>query len=160
MPLEGGDELRARLAAISTAFEPIAYGWTKDAVRLMQGRVHSPTGRMRRSISGKAGARAALVFADYRVTFQDKGTSTHGPKNKRVMTWQDGGRTIFAKKVRGIRKKPFIRKSAREAMKSNPMAVEVIKAWNAAGGRGRKYTLGNTTAIRRRREARAMRTVT
>ena len=159
MNLQGGDELRARLAAIPLAFEPIATAWTKDAVRLMQGRVHSPSGRMRRSIHGKVSDRRGAVFADYRVTFQDKGTKEHGPKNKTVMKWGEAPDTVFAKRVRGVKKRPFIRKSAREALKSTPGAEEIIKAWNAAGGKGTKYTLGNTTAARRRREARAARRV-
>lgn len=159
MKLEGADELRDRLAALPTAFEPIARNWAVDAVKLMQSRVNSPSGRLRRSFQGNASARAGLVFADYRVTFQDKGTKAHGPRNKKAMKWGDGGNTIFAKKVRGVRKRPFIRRSAREAMKANPMADEIIKAWNAAGGRSSKYTLGNITAQRRRREARAARRV-
>lgn len=157
MQLQGAAELQDRLAALPTVFEPIARNWSRDAARLMESRVHSPSGRLRRSIEAKSSPRAGLVFADYRVTFQDKGTKAHGPRNKKAMKWGDGVNTVFAKKVRGVRKRPFIRRSAREALKANPMATEIIKAWNAAGGRGRKYTLGNTTAQRRRREARAAR---
>lgn len=157
MELKGAAELQDRLAALPTAFEPIARNWSRDAAKLMESRVHSPSGRLRRSIEARATPTAGLVFANWRVTFQDKGTKAHGPRNKKAMRWGEGTHTIFAKKVRGVRKRPFIRRSAREAMKANPMANEIIKAWNAAGGRGRKYTLGNTSAQRRRRDARAAR---
>jgi hypothetical protein len=89
------------------------------------------------------------------VTFQEKGTKAHGPKTARVMSWQDGQKTIFAKRVRGVRRRPFIRKAAREALAATPMAAELIKAWNAARGQKvKRYVLGDIEARKRRYRAR------
>lgn len=138
MELKGSDELRSRLAAISEVFGPVAFAWTKDSVGTMRGRVHSPSGRMRRSFEGKATNRAGLVFADYRVIFQDRGTKEHGPTKKKALKWGTGPNTVYAKRVRGVKKRPFIRKSARDALKRTPFASEVIALWNQAGGRVRQ----------------------
>jgi hypothetical protein len=150
--LKGADELRARMVALVDAFGPIAFRWAKEDLARSRQRVHSPRGNLRRSFNGRATSRAGLVFADYRVTFQEKGTRPHGPKRARVMSWKDaGGKSIFARHVRGVRKRPFLRRAAREALQSTPMAEEVIKAWNS--GRGKKagkYVLGDIEARKRR----------
>jgi hypothetical protein len=167
--IKGADELRARLGALEQTFPVVAAGWQSDAVRLMQMRVHSPSGTLRRSISSRSAGFANLlsakgyrtgratlragVWADWRVTFQDKGTKDHGPTTKKVMTWGDKPDTIFARHVRGVRKRPFIRRSAREALKANPMAAAMIAQWNAAGGKGTITALGSKAAGRRRAAA-------
>jgi hypothetical protein len=159
--LKGADELRARLNAVAASSQPILETWAISATKLMRTRVNSPSGRMRGSIQGAASPRAGLVFGDYRVTFQDKGTKPHGPtKFKALKFVGEGGEEYIRYRVAGIKKKPFIRRSANEALRKTPMAAEVVKAWNEAGGRGRKYVLGNKTQARQRREARAARKVT
>jgi hypothetical protein len=167
MTLQGGDALRARLMAVGGAFEPIGYEWAKGSVHLMKARVHSPTGQLRKSIEGEAGALFAAIYADYRVTFQDKGTKEHDIAPKRDSGSKRGGigtaravgygygtdRAFFRRRVhvRGIRKRPFIRKSAREAYKNTDGVAEIVAAWNAAGGRGGRYVLGDIKARRSRR---------
>jgi hypothetical protein len=169
MKLEGADELRARLDAVAASFPPIGAAWATEAVRLMRQRVHSPRGRMRKSIVGESGARGAEVYGDWRLTFQDKGTKPHdiSPKKSRGQTGRTAtavgygygtDRAYFRRQVhvRGIKKRPFIRRSAREAFKGTTGAAEIIKAWNLAGGRGGRYVLGDTKARRARaRRARA-----
>jgi hypothetical protein len=139
------------MLGLADAFGPIAFRWTTEDRQRSQSRVHSPTGRLRRSFRGSATARAGLVFADYRVIFQDRGTKAHGPKRAKVMSWQDGQQTVFAKRVKGVRKRPFLRKSATEALRATPMAAEVIKAWNQVRGQKvKRYQLGDIEARKRR----------
>lgn len=156
MTLQGAADLHARLEAIADTFEPVAQQWATDASALMRQRVHSPTGRLRGSIKSSVvrgsfrsvGSResasgiAARVYGSYRITFQDKGTKAHGPKNKRAMKWGSGDRTIFSRGVvKGVKRSPFVRRSAREALKANAMAAECIRQWNLAGGKGKRYAL-------------------
>ena len=153
--LKGADDLRARFERLSVVARPMLGRWADEASGLMQKRVHSPTGRLRGSIYGEAGARYGAVYGDYRLTFQDKGTSAHGPGKRQAMKFERGGDTVFAKRVRGVKKRPFIRRSAREALKGDVMLQEVIAAWNGTGGKGRTYRLGDIAARRRARARRA-----
>lgn len=155
MPLLGAQEFRNRLAAAADSIVPMAENWAIEAAKLMQQRVHSPTGRLRASIRPYATPLGARIDGDYRLTFQDKGTKEHDispRKGHKTLRFEYQQKTVFARKahVRGVRKRPFIRKSSREALKANVMLAELIKAWNAGGVRTKKYVLGDVTSRRRR----------
>jgi hypothetical protein len=152
--LKGADDLRARFDRLAGVAAPMLGRWAVEASDLMKKRVHSPSGRLRGSIYGESGERYGAVYGDYRLTFQDRGTKPHGPKNRTAMKFERGGDTVFAKRVRGVRKRPFIRKSAREALKGDVMLQEVIAAWNGTGGRAGRYGLGDITTRRNRARAR------
>lgn len=137
MSLKGGPQLRARLRAIKQVFKPVGRHWADDTVALARQRVKVRTGKTQRSIRVRnATQRKAVVVATHGARFLEAGTAAHTEKARRAKTlrFQDGGRTIFSRKVNHPRTTahPFLRNSAREALAKNPMAEELINLWNAA----------------------------
>lgn len=138
MKIRGGRELKARLRAIRQSFKPIGRKWADDTVRLAKPRVPVRTGRLKQSIRRKnASQRKATVVAHYTAFFVDAGPKPNviRAKKGRFLAFEGrGGNTIFAPRVRhrGYRGRPFRRRAAIEALKRNPMAEEVIRAWNEA----------------------------
>jgi hypothetical protein len=137
--LKGSRELKARLRAISQSFKPIGKKWADDTAKLARARVPQRTGRLRQSIRRKnASQKRATVVAHYTAYFVDKGPRPHTIKARRgrkgLLIFEGRSDTIFAPKVRhrGYRGRPFRHRAAMEALERNPMAEEVIKAWNAA----------------------------
>lgn len=155
MHLKGGEELKARLSAITAASTVYLDFWAANATTAMQARIYSPTGRMRRSIHPRS---PGQVWADFRVTFIDKGTTDHGPRHAKMLKIpMDGGQSVYKKRVRGQRRRPFIRTGARKAYSDAPPSQVVIDLWNDAGVTPRKYILGAQQAARRRYAARRAR---
>lgn len=152
--LIGAQDLRNRLAAIQQVFPEVGGAWADLAVGLMQKKIYSPSGKLRSTIRGEYDDRGARVYADWRVTFIDKGTREHGPKRAPAMRFYGygsaAGRTIFTKHVRGVRKRPFISSSARQARKDTPYANELLRLWRQSGGHSEKYVLGGKGAAKRR----------
>lgn len=137
MSLKGAPELRRRLKALRLAFKPIGKEWADETARIARPQVPSKTGRLRASIKRRnATQRKATVVAHYTAYFIDKGTVAHPirPKKSRMLRWEDGGRTIFARKVNHprTRAKPFRQRSAEEALRRKPMAQALIDEWNRA----------------------------
>lgn len=137
MSLKGGRELRARLKAIRLAFKPIGREWADEYVNVAAPMVPEQTGRLRRSIKRKNSTqRRATVAAHFTAFFVDAGTKQHAirPKRARGLSWQEGGRTIFARKVAhpGTRARPFRVRAAHEALRRKPMAETLIAEWNRA----------------------------
>ena len=137
MSLQGGNALRARLAAIKESWKPIARKWGRDDVLEMRNRVPVKTGKLRRSfrvtsVSGKK----VRVGGFYTAYFVDAGPKPHviAPKGRGFLVFKANGRTIFARKVnhRGYRARPFRQRAAEEALRKNPMAQTVIDQWNRA----------------------------
>ena len=136
MAVKGAREFRSRLKAIGQVFKPVGRKWADDTVRGAQQTVAVRTGRTRRSIRVKSSTtRRAVVVATGGARFIEGGTVRHPiePRKKRAMRWQAEG-TIFAKKVDhpGQRKQPFMVPAAKDALRRNPMAEELVKLWNAA----------------------------
>lgn len=148
MALRGGPQLRARLKAIKVSFKPVGRAWADETVRLARPMVPVRTGKLRRSIRRRnANMKRATVVANYTAYFVDHGTKRHAIQPKSVsgsrrggvgtasfLKFEAGGRTVFARKVfhPGTRGSHFRNRAANEALRRNPMAAEVIKAWNAA----------------------------
>jgi hypothetical protein len=143
--LRGGAELRARLEAASMTFIDVAVRWQDEAIKAGTPRIPSRTGATRRSLravpvgaktmnaGGKRAARLqARVEGSYVGYFIDSGVGEHGPKKARAMRYQGGEGTIFAKKVRGYKKRPFRARMAREGLRNTPMAQLLIDRWNGA----------------------------
>lgn len=146
--LRGGPELRARLRAIKTVFKPLGRAWADSYVALARPRLPAKTGKLRRSLRRRnASMKRATIVASYTAFFIDHGTIPHVIKPKTVSGSRRGGPgtaktlvfngrkgTIFTKAVnhRGIRARPFRKYANREALRLNPMALFVVKAWNAA----------------------------
>ena len=136
--MKGSPELKARLRAIKLSFKPIGKGWATETAAYAQTHVPKKTGRLSRSIRVRnASQRKATVVGHYSANFVDAGTKAHDivPKKSRAITFKgSAGRTIFSKKVHHprTRAQPFKRKAALEGLRKNPMALEVIKAWNEA----------------------------
>lgn len=147
--LLGAQELRARLKALKLTYKEVGSRWGDDAVVRMQERVHSPHGRLKKSIRVKNRTqRKTTIAASYWALMINKGSRAHTiPKRKhpRLLTsgYQKGSRkptgpggTIFGRKAehRGHRAWPFIENSAREALDAHPETQAIIDAWNSAAG--------------------------
>ncbi len=136
MALKGKSQLNARLRAIKQTFKPIGKAWATDDVAENRRRVPVRTGRLQRSFRVRnASQRKATVVGHFSANFVDAGTKQHDEKaHGNAMRFAVGGKTIFAKKVhhRGSKAQRFKREAALEALRKNPMAVELIKQWNNA----------------------------
>ena len=137
MSLRGSKELRARLKALGKAFKPIGRTWGDEFVTVARPMVPERTGRLRRSIRVKNNTqRKTTIAAHYTASFIDAGTIAHPirPRKAGRLAWQDGGRTIFARKVNhpGSRARPFRARAAHEALRRKPMAGQLIEQWNKA----------------------------
>lgn len=137
MSLRGTSQLRARLKAIRLAFKPIGRSWADEYVHVARPMVPEKTGRLRRSLRRRnATQKRATVVAHYTAFFVDAGTVAHpiAPRKAGRLSWQDGGRTIFARRVLhpGTRARPFRVRAAHEALRRKPMAGQLIEQWNRA----------------------------
>ena len=146
--LRGSPELRARLRAIKLSFKPIGKSWADETAR--RAKVYAPrrTGKGMKSIRRKnATQRKATVYGIWYLRFVDRGTKPHtirpksasgsqrgGKGTARMLRFQTGGQTIFAKQVRhpGIRRRMFALRASREALRRHPMAQTLIDEWNKA----------------------------
>lgn len=138
MRVRGTPELRARMRAIKTAFRPIGRKWASTTVRRARPIAPHATGRGARSIRVRnASQRRATVVANYYMAILDKGSKQHVivPRGKGRLVFQDGNRTIFARKVTkpAMRGMGFGKRAGRAALREVPMAGELVRLWNEAG---------------------------
>jgi len=137
MSLKGSPELRRRLKAIRQTFKPVGKAWAETTRDYARSHVPVRTGRLKASIRVRnASQRKATVVGMFTANFVDAGTREHEikPKRAKVLRFQSGNRTVFAKKVNHprTRARPFKVAAAREGLRKNPMAVELIRQWNDA----------------------------
>ena len=137
MSLKGSPHLRARLRALGKAFRPIGRQWGDEYVKVARPMVPEKTGRLRKSIRVKNNTqRRTTISAHYTASFVDAGSVAHpiSPRRGTFLAWQDGGQTIFARKVNhpGVRARPFRARAAHEALRRKPMADELTRQWNEA----------------------------
>lgn len=135
--LKGARELRARLKAARLMFKEYGRIWAPEAAREAARRVPSKTGRLRKSFRPKnMTQRKATVVGHYTGNFVDAGSRAHDIRAKKAprLVFQDGGRTIFTRKVhkQRIAARPFKRASAEAALRRHPMSDTLIKEWNRA----------------------------
>jgi hypothetical protein len=133
--LIGGPDLRARLASLQGVGPEFAQTWADDTATRM--RTTAPPAHDRRFSTRVRHFRAGVYGAFWWI-FVDRGTKAHGPKRAKVLRFERGGETIFAKKVRGVKRRPFVTRAAQEALAGSKWADTVIKQWNRrrVGGRG------------------------
>jgi len=133
--LKGAPQLRSRLRSLRVAFKDVGKRWGDRAAGKMRPAVPVRTGRLRRSFRVRASQRKSQVRAHYSAFFIDAGTKAHviRPKSARTLAWQDGGRTVFAKRVNHPRvgARPFRKRAARAALSETAGAQALIDAWNA-----------------------------
>lgn len=135
--LQGADALRTRLKALKVAFKPVGRAWAEETVRQVRPRVPRRTGRGAASVRVRnASQTKATVSAVFYVGILDKGAKAHDevPRKAKALRFQASGNTIFSKKVHKPRQegKHFAAPAAKEALRKNPMADELIKQWNQA----------------------------
>jgi hypothetical protein len=135
--LKGGNELRARLRAIQTAFKPIGRQWADNGSSAGKGMVPVRTHRLQNSIRRRnATLKRATIVAHYTAYFVDSGTKRHTivPKKAARLVFTDGSRTVFAKKVDhpATHPQPFRARMAIEGMRRTPQAQIMIDLWNSA----------------------------
>lgn len=137
MSLKGKPEFRARLRSIRLAFKPAGRAWGSDAVKELDRRTPRRTGKTATSYRIRNNTqRKTTVVGSYIANFIDAGSKAHTevPKRAKVLRFQAGGRTVFAKKVHKPRIGPrrFKRAAALAALQKNPLAKELIDQWNKA----------------------------
>lgn len=137
MSLKGGREIRRRLKAIKTVFKPAGRDWADETVRLARSRVKVRTGKTRNTIRRKnASQKKAAVEARGGARFLEAGTQAHTikPRKAKVIRFTKGGGPIFTKKVqhRGMRKQPFLHRSARDALGKVDILGDLVDLWNKA----------------------------
>jgi hypothetical protein len=135
--LKGSRELRARLKAIRQVFKPAGREWADFTAAEAKRRVPVRTGRTRSSIRRKnASQRKATVVGNYPVNFIDAGTKAHDirPRNARVLRFEDGGHTVFTKKVHKRRQpaRPFKKESAQAGLRKVDIIGDLVELWNRA----------------------------
>lgn len=148
--LQGADALHARMDAIRGVFRPTGARWQNDASLRMRAKARTSQ-RIRQTIRpGRLSDSRAEVKGDFRLIFIDKGTKPHriepkrfsgskrgGPGRTSTLAFPYHGQTVYARRVKhpGSRKHPFIAKAARDALRADPMAEELVRLWNSTGGR-------------------------
>lgn len=142
--LSGTKELRRRLRSIRQVFKPVGRRWADDTVRGAQARVPRRTGKTAASIRRRnSSQRLASVQAVYTARMVIAGSRAHkiAPRKARTMRFtparmgsSSGGQPVFRKRVShpGHRGNDFAKPAATEALRSNPMAEELIRLWNEA----------------------------
>jgi hypothetical protein len=141
----GMPELFDRLDAVTEAFLPIGKKWQQEAIKAGRPRIPSLSGDTRRSLrAGAVGEKTinnagrnrsrlqARVLGSYVAYFIDSGVRPHGPKRAKTLAWQGSEGTIFARRVKGYRKRPFRARMAREGIRRTDMAQQLIDQWNDA----------------------------
>jgi HK97 gp10 family phage protein len=71
----------------------------------------------------------AKVFVDDSIEYakyQEEGTKAHGPKRAKMLAWQKGGQWIFARWVRGITGKHFMRTGMEETERQQIKIDQVL----------------------------------
>ena len=92
---------------------PVVTGKTRDSLRL-------------REVSGGKNHGTIQLVTDSKVIFYlEYGTRAHGPVRAKALHWQDGGKDIFAKWVRGIQSNPVI------ARATGALRADLTAAWEA-----------------------------
>jgi hypothetical protein len=141
----GMPELGDRLEAITESFVPIGKKWQQEAIAAGRPKIPSRSGDTRRSLragaigektinnSGRNRARLqARVIGSYVAYFIDSGVRPHGPRRASTLAWQGSEGTIFARRVKGYKKRPFRARMAREGIRRTDMAQQLVDQWNDA----------------------------
>ncbi len=154
MSLQGADGLRRRLHAISApaARNAFARQWQEATVRAAQPMIPVRTGATRASIRpGRTRAGNATVIGRFTINFIDAGSKEHTEPRSRftatgrlrrgkaagtgkVLKFQAGGQTIFARKVnkRRIAARPFKHAAALKGLETANFATRLLALWNRA----------------------------
>jgi hypothetical protein len=135
--LKGSRELRRRFKAIRTVFKPVGRRWADDTAAKARRYVPKKTGKTERSIRRKnASQKRASVQAVYTARILMAGSKAHDikPRKMQAMKFTAGGMPLFRKRVKhpGHGKNDFAERAAKEALRDNPMAEELIRQWNEA----------------------------
>ena len=139
MALRGSPELRRRLKAIKTVFKPAGREWADYTAQEAKRRVapYRDSGKTQASIRRRnASQKKATVVGWYPVNFIDAGAKGHDikPKRARMLKFQVGGRTVFAKKVhkRAQPAHPFKKASGEAGLRKVDILADLIELWNRA----------------------------
>lgn len=132
--IKGGPELKARLASIIAGSPELVKAWADDAKERIARDAPNARRPASRQWSTRAQGNRAGVYGAFWWVFVDRGTKAHDilPRRAKVLRWDRGGRTVFAKRVhqRGLRRRPFITRNAQAAFASSKLSEQVVKLWN------------------------------
>ena len=147
--IKGGPELRARLDnLVAEVPEGCKQEWADEAAKRMRSKaprgsgshgIHLADSFEVRDHSTGGYSLGAAVFGAYWGIFVDRGAKASVPKRRQVLKFEKGGQTIFARKVKRRRRRPFASESAQSALADMSWVDIVQKAWagRRLTGRGR-----------------------
>lgn len=139
LTIKGGSALRARLTNIRAVPETFAAEWASEAADRIRATKPPSTRPASSRFTTKASRTRGGVYGAFWWIFIDRGTKAHDivARKKKVLRFEKGGETIFAKRVhlKRMRRRPFISKAAQGAL--NDMGTDaIVKAWNGRRLRG------------------------
>lgn len=135
--LLGAKELRFRMDALKTCFQPAGRRWAEDTVRTARPHIPVKSGRTRSSLRVRSASKTrAVVAVRYVARFLEGDTKAHviATKKQHALRFSAGGGTIFARKAqrRARRGSPFLAPAAQQALNRSPLREELVSAWNEA----------------------------
>lgn len=134
--LHGADELARRLKAMSDSPRNMSRTWSDEYVQVARPLIPFRTGKTRRSVhAGAIRSHGAEIIGSAIAVMIDTGTRPHGIEaGGRRLRFQDGNRTIFARKVDhpGTRAQPYRMRAALEALRRSRFGDIVTGLWNRA----------------------------
>lgn len=134
--LEGDEELLAKLRALGLRVQDVLEPAVQAAATIVRdgARSDAPGPHVEMKTTEKNAQRVTVSVGPdkehWYYRFFERGTAAHGPRYKRIMTWQGDGEMIVAHRVRGVTARPFLRPS----MDSNTAAAtaEMGATWRTA----------------------------
>lgn len=136
MKLIGGDALARRLHAMADAPHDMSGTWADEYVHVAEPMIPIRTGATRRSIhEGRVTNSGAEIIGSGVAIIIDTGSRPHSIEaSGRRLRFQEGGRTIFARKVDhpGTRAEPYRMRAALEAFRRSRFGDIIIGRWNGA----------------------------
>lgn len=135
--ITGAPQLMKRLNATKRLPKALGQRWADNDVNQNRNRVPVRTGKLRASFRVKVvTTKSARVVGSFTGYFVDAGTKPHTikPKKARMLRFQEGNRTVFARAVhqRGYRSRPFRARAAVDAYRRASAAQTLIDLWNKA----------------------------
>lgn len=139
--LIGGSALRARLENVKAVSADFAAEWADQTItEIEKTKPHSERPESSR-FTEKVTRLKAGIYGAYWWIFVDRGTKAHGPKKAQALVFTKGNETIFARHVKGMRRRPFISAAAQHALTGSRFKDMVVQSWNGRRRRSKKAFL-------------------
>lgn len=136
--IQGAQQLRSRLAALSEATSPIGEAWGRETVAQARRRITRRTGATAASLRLlSATENGARIVGSPVAVILDRGARAHDieARSAQTLTFRGrGGRPVFAKKVHQPRQQGsrFLTDAATDGLRKSKPMDQLIAAWNEA----------------------------